>query len=357
MRRALELARRGRGRTHPNPLVGAVIVRDGTIIGEGYHEEYGGPHAETHALHAAGDSARGATLYVTLEPCAHHGKTPPCAEAVAAAGIARVVYAAADPDVDAAGGARTLRDAGVDVIEGVEREAARALNAQFFHLRERGTPYMALKLAVSLDGAVAAAPGLRTQLTGATALVETHRLRADHEAILAGSRTIDVDDPLLTVRGVTCRIPPVRVVVDTMARLRPDARIVSTLDQGPVWVLCAEGSPPERVRRLTDAGVRVLTVPRRGHGLDLAAARTSLGEAGLRSILVEGGPTLASALLSEGLLDRIYLFVAPLFLGDGAVRGLRPQGLAGRWQYTAIERLGADILFTLDPAPAPAESS
>jgi diaminohydroxyphosphoribosylaminopyrimidine deaminase / 5-amino-6-(5-phosphoribosylamino)uracil reductase len=356
MRRALELARLGRGRVHPNPLVGAVLVRDGHIIGEGAHREYGGPHAEVDALRSAGEAARGATLYVTLEPCTHHGKTPPCSAAILAAGIARLVYAASDPDARARGGGRRLREAGVDVVEGVERKAARALNAQFFHLRERGAPYLALKLALSLDGGIAAAPGERTQLTGSEAVLEAHRLRAEHDAILVGSRTAFTDDPLLTVRGVTCRHPPVRIVVDSEARLSPGSRLVTTLGQAPVWLLCAADAPAAGTRSLAAAGVRILPVPRDGRRLDTRGIRDVLAAEGLRSILVEGGGAIASSLLSAGLLDRMYLFVAPCFLGPRAVRGLQPHADAGNWEYTASERFGADLLLTLDPAQ-PAESS
>jgi diaminohydroxyphosphoribosylaminopyrimidine deaminase / 5-amino-6-(5-phosphoribosylamino)uracil reductase len=355
MRRALENARRGRGFTHPNPLVGAVIVGADGVVGEGYHRQYGGPHAEIEALRAAGEAARGATMYVSLEPCAHHGRTPPCTDALLRAGITRVVYAAADPNETARGGAAQLRQAGVEVVGGVEQQAARDLNAGFFRIHERGAPFIALKLAISLDGRIAAAPGERTQLTGSAAQTEAHRLRADHEAVLVGSRTALIDDPLLTVRLVPRRSAPVRIVVDTAASLPVTSRLVATAVEAPVWVLCAADAPAEPVERLRSAGVTVLPQPRgqRG-GIDLHAARRSLADAGIRSVLVEGGAELAASLLDEGLVDRLHLFLPPRVVGAAGVRGLEPR-LPGDWRYTEVQRLDPDILLTLDPASPPGE--
>jgi diaminohydroxyphosphoribosylaminopyrimidine deaminase / 5-amino-6-(5-phosphoribosylamino)uracil reductase len=355
MRRALELARRGRATTHPNPMVGAVLVRDGTVVGEGFHAAWGAPHAEVEAIRAAGDAARGATLYVTLEPCAHHGKTPPCTDAVIAAGVIRVVYAAADPTVQAGGGATVLRAAGVEVTAGIEAEAARALNAVFFGCHERGMPFVSLKLATSLDGRIAAAPGQRTTLTGAEAQRETHLLRAGHDAVLVGSVTARVDDPLLTVRAVTPRTQPVRIVVDTHASLPPGSRLVLGARDTPVWVLCGADAPPDRARALEDAGVRLLRVPRRGAHVDLRAARERLAAEGIRAILAEGGATIASALLQDGLVDRLHVFVAPRFLGSAGVAAFALDRPLAGWRITATDRLGADLLMTLEPAPAPAE--
>jgi diaminohydroxyphosphoribosylaminopyrimidine deaminase / 5-amino-6-(5-phosphoribosylamino)uracil reductase len=355
MRRALELAHRGRVGTHPNPMVGAVLVRDGVIVGEGWHREYGGPHAEAEALGAAGEAARGATLYVTLEPCAHHGKTPPCADAVIAAGVARVVYAVADPTRDAGGGAARLREAGIDVAHGVESDAARTLNAAFFRIHEGGAPFIALKLALSMDGRIAERLGVRTAITGSAAQAETHALRAAHDAVLVGIGTARIDDPLLTVRGVTPHRAPVRVVVDTEARLSPDSRLVTTRAEAPVWLVCAEDAETSRVRSLEDAGVRILVAPRDGRRVDLHAARRLLGDAGLRAILVEGGAALASALLEERLADRLYLFLAPIFLGSAGVAGFHLDEPVAGWRHTSASRHGADLLLTLDPATAPVE--
>jgi diaminohydroxyphosphoribosylaminopyrimidine deaminase / 5-amino-6-(5-phosphoribosylamino)uracil reductase len=355
MRRALELARRGRGMTHPNPLVGAVAVRDGRIVGEGFHEVYGGPHAEVVALRAAGDAARGADLFVTLEPCAHHGKTPPCVDAIRDAGVGRVVYATDDPDREAAGGAAALAAGGVAVDAGLERDAARELNRIFFHVRERGMPFVSLKVAQSLDGGIAAAEGERTQLTGVEAQAETHRLRADHEAVLVGIRTALIDDPLLTVRGAACRVPPVRIVLDTRACLPLHSTLMRTLDQAPVWVVCADAADAGRADALAAAGATVLRVPGGPAGLDLTAVHRSLSAAGVRSVLVEGGAAVAAGFLDAGLVDRFHLFVAPHMLGRAAVRGPQPTTPA-RWQSAGVQRFGSDVLLSLDPAAGPAES-
>jgi diaminohydroxyphosphoribosylaminopyrimidine deaminase / 5-amino-6-(5-phosphoribosylamino)uracil reductase len=356
MRRALELAHRGLGGTWPNPMVGAVVVRAGEVVGEGFHAQCGGPHAEVVALGDAGEAARGATLYVTLEPCSHHGRTPPCTDAVISAGIARVVYAAADPNPTAAGGAEQLRRGGVAVIGGVEREAARSVNAAFFAGCEGTEPFVALKLATSIDGAIAAAPGERTQLTGAAAAGRTHRLRAHHDAIVVGVGTARIDDPLLTVRGISVERSPARVVVDTHASLPLGSQLVRTVEQAPLVLFCAEDAAAERVEALQQAGVTVHLVPREGARLDLAAALAVLAAADMRAVLVEGGAALATALIERGLADRIYLFIAPRFLGAGAVPAFRVATPTAGWRPVRVERLDADTLITFDPAAMPAET-
>jgi diaminohydroxyphosphoribosylaminopyrimidine deaminase / 5-amino-6-(5-phosphoribosylamino)uracil reductase len=353
MRRALELARRGWGSVHPNPLVGAVVVRDDAVVGEGFHEEYGGPHAEVIALGNAGDAARGATLYVTLEPCAHHGKTPPCVDAIIAAGISRVVYAAADPNTRARGGAQRLQEAGMEVIADVERDAARALNAQFFHLHEAGSPFVSLKLAMSLDAGIAKEPGVQTSLTGPAAIAAMHGLRSGYDAILVGINTALIDDPLLTVREAPVRKPPVRVIADTDARLPLDSKLVQTLDEAQVWVLCAEDAPQDRIAALANAGVRVLRVPRDREHIDIRHALKTLAEEGIQSIFAEGGAKLAASLLAADAVQRMYIFLAPLFLGPGAVPAFglaRPE--QDRWRCTSTEWHGSDVLVTMDLAPA-----
>jgi diaminohydroxyphosphoribosylaminopyrimidine deaminase/5-amino-6-(5-phosphoribosylamino)uracil reductase len=349
MRRALELARRGWGRVHPNPLVGAVVVRNDAVVGEGFHEEFGGPHAEVIALRAAGDAARGATLCVTLEPCAHHGKTPPCVDAIIAAGIARVVYASPDPTTPAGGGAQLLKDAGIDVIAGVERDAARTLNASFFHIHESGPPFVALKLAMSLDASIAKAPGMRTTLTGPAALSAMHGLRSGYDAILIGIGTALSDDPLLTVREAPVRTQPVRIVADTLARLPLDSNLVHTVNASPVWVLCAEDAPTDRVTALEAAGVRVLRMPRDGEHIDLKRALATLVNEGIQTLFAEGGADLAGSLLALNAVQRMYLFLAPLFLGPGAVPAFgmtRPEH--DRWRCTSTDWHGSDVLVTMD---------
>lgn len=353
MERALELARRGWGRVHPNPMVGAVVVRDGVIVGEGHHEEYGGPHAEVMALRQAREAARDATLYVTLEPCAHHGRTPPCTDAILEAGIAEVVYAAADPHTQARGGADRLRGAGVRVVHGVLREEARALNAAFFHIHEHGPPFVALKLAMSLDAGIAKAPGVRTQITGPAAHTAMHRLRSAFDAIVIGIGTALTDDPLLTVREAPVWKPPVRVVLDSHARLPTTSKLVGSIDQAALWVMCTEYAPAERVQALEAAGARVIRCdadPDRR--VDARAALELLSREGLHTIFAEGGAAITASLLGHDLVHRIYIFLAPLFLGPGAVPAF---GLThprrDRWRCTSTEWLGSDVLVTMDLPP------
>jgi diaminohydroxyphosphoribosylaminopyrimidine deaminase / 5-amino-6-(5-phosphoribosylamino)uracil reductase len=350
MRRALELAQGGLGGAWPNPMVGALVVRDGVVIGEGFHARHGGPHAEVAALAAAGD-AREATLYVTLEPCSHHGRTPPCTGAILEAGISRVVYAAADPNPRAAGGAELLRQAGVSVTGGVEEAAALRLNAAFFHAHRQPAPWVALKLALSLDGAIAAAPGTRTAITGSEALAHAHRLRASHDAVLVGGGTAAVDDPLLTVREFETARQPVRVVLSARGRLAAESRLVRSAGEGPVILLCGDGAPPAHLDDLSHRGVSILQLPLNDGGLDLAAALAALAEYGIRSALVEGGARLGTALLRADLLHRLYLYYAPLLLGPGALPAFAaPAALPpGRWACWRTERLGSDALITLDP--------
>jgi diaminohydroxyphosphoribosylaminopyrimidine deaminase/5-amino-6-(5-phosphoribosylamino)uracil reductase len=336
---------------HPNPLVGAVVVRDGELVGTGFHGEYGGPHAEAVALAAAGERARGATLYVTLEPCAHQGKTPPCTEAILAAGIARVVFAAEDSNAAATGGAARLRAAGVEVVAGIEREAARAQNAIFFHRVERRTPFVVLKYALTLDARLSESPHRPSVVTGAEARAETHRLRAGFDAIMVGSGTALADDPLLTARGaVVPRVPLARVVVDTEARLPPASRLLRTTDQGPVLVLSAEDAPAARRKALEQAGARVLVVPRGEGGLAIDAALERLRAEGIQSIFCEGGGRLGAALLQADLVQRLYLFYAPRIFGEPAVPAFPGTfGPAGAgWRRQRLESFGNDLLVVLD---------
>lgn len=354
---ALRLARAGWGRVAPNPLVGAVVVREGEVIGEGYHAEYGGDHAEVSALRAAGDGARGSTLYVTLEPCTHHGKTPPCTQAIRDAGVRRVVVAAPDPHAQARGGMAELAAAGVEVCLGVRRHAAVRMNAPFlWHARGRG-PWVSLKLALSLDARIAARAGERTRITGGEAEEFVHRLRAGHDAILVGARTALIDDPLLTARGaVSPRVPPLRVVLDPDLRLPLRSRLLATVDRAPVLLLCAATVEPERVERLSDLGLRVERVegdPDRGLSLD--GALRVLASLDVRSVLVEGGGRLASSFVRAGHVRRMYLVYAPVLLGGEAIPafGDAEQELeAGLWQVAGREALGEDSLLELDDRAA-----
>lgn len=349
MRRALDLAWRGWGRVHPNPMVGSVLLRDGAVVGEGWHAEFGGPHAERVALDAAGEAARGATLVVTLEPCAHQGKQPPCAPLVADAGVRRVVFALGDPDPVAAGGAQVLRARGVDVaaLPGYAAEAA-AQNAAFVHRATApGRPWVALKLATSLDGRIADAEGRSRWISGPEARDWAHWLRAGFDAIAVGAETARRDDPALTVRGgVTPRREPRRVVFARESAL-----------PGGLRLLRDEGGRPAVVVRVGPAPGPGSAAPELS-APDLSGALRALHTLGVESLLVEGGGRLAGALLAEGLVDRLYWVQAPLWLGEGvpAVAGLPavPLGAAARWRVTERRPLGEDTLLVADRTCSPA---
>lgn len=351
MTRALDLAWRGWGRVSPNPLVGAVVLKDGEPVGEGWHAEFGGPHAEVVALRAAGGRAAGATLVVTLEPCAHRGKTPPCVDAILAAQIARVVIAIRDPDPAAGGGADQLRARGIDVTWGTGAEAAAAQNAPFLFGRARpDRPFVALKLATSVDGRIADAVGRSHWVSGSEAREHVHWLRAGFDAIAVGGTTALRDNPLLTVRGsVVPRRAPVRVVFDRRAMLNSTVTLVQTAREVPTWVMSSADAPVTNVSILEANGVRVF----RPH--DLRAGVVELARAGIQSVLCEGGGALGARLLAEGLVDRLYWVQAPLWLGEGAVPafpGVRDWDIreAPRWIPVERRALGVDTLLVLDRA-------
>jgi len=294
-------------------MVGAVVVRDGEIVGEGYHARYGAEHAEPVALAAAAERAAGATLYVTLEPCTHEGKQPPCAPRVIASGVSRVVIATLDPNPLAGGGARALRDAGIDVGTGVEEQAARELNAPFLHRFTSDRPWTTVKLALSREGAIANAARSPQWLTGEASRHEVHRQRAGADAIAVGIGTVLADDPLLTVRGVEPpRVPPMRVVFDRAARLPPGSRLLRTIDEAPVTVI-SDGSAAERERALENAGARVV------RAAGTAEALRALKHMGIDSLYVEGGAGLVGELLDSGSVDRLIIFQSPVELGAGAL--------------------------------------
>ena len=315
MEQAFKLAEQGRGRTHPNPLVGAVLVRDGRVVGSGSHLRFGEPHAEALALAAAGALARGATLYCTLEPCSHQGLTPPCADAVVAAGVSRVVVALRDPNplVDGAG-LRRLRDAGVEVDLAEDRwgARARAQNAPFVKFHTAGLPLVTYKAAVTLDGKVAAAGGDARWISCLDSRRAVHELRSTVDAVLVGAGTVRRDDPELTVRLSEGR-DPVRVVVTHDGWLPEDAKVLATAREVPTIVLAEVAAAPAR-RLLAARGAELIEYGEGG----LRGALAALAGRGLLDILCEGGPTLAGALLAEGLVDRLLLFVAPLVVGRGA---------------------------------------
>jgi diaminohydroxyphosphoribosylaminopyrimidine deaminase/5-amino-6-(5-phosphoribosylamino)uracil reductase len=341
MRRALALARRGWGQTAPNPMVGAVVVRGGEVVGEGFHARYGEAHAERVALAAAADRARGATLYVTLEPCNHSGRQPPCAPAVVAAGISRVVIAAGDPNPEATGGIATLHAAGIEVALGVEEEASRELNASFHQRFTSDRPWVTLKLALSVDGALTDAARSSGWLTGPASRREVHRLRAGNDAVAIGLGTALADDPQLTVRGVKKpRVAPTRVVFDREARLPTASRLVRTARETPL-VVVTDGSAREREAALEGAGARVLRAAGTGEAL------RALKGMGIDSLLAEGGAGLVGALLGADAVDRLIIFRAPVLLGGGALNAFArapesPLARAPRLRVLQSRRFGED---------------
>lgn len=347
MRRAARLARNGWGRVHPNPLVGAVVADAAGVVAEGWHAEYGGPHAERMAIDQAGARARGATLVVTLEPCTHQGQQPPCVDLIRAAEIARVVVALADPNPVAAGGAERLRAAGIDVVVGVDPEPSRRDNFRFLHrFSGRTRPFVAVKLAVSVDGFIADAQGRSRWVSGEPAREWVHWLRAGFGALAVGGSTAVADDASLTVRGsVTPRVPPVRVVFDRSRRLNPTQRIFADAGDVPVHVIRSQPDP-------TDAAMAAVPGVTLHYATDLGRALDALAAAGVDAILVEGGGRLAGALFEADLVDRVYLVQAPLWLGEGtpAWAGLaaRPLATTPRWQPVDTTRLGGDTVMTLD---------
>ena len=354
MRAALALAQRGLGAVWPNPAVGCVIVKDGRIVGRGWTQNGGRPHAETEALARAGAAAKGATAYVSLEPCSHHGRTPPCAEALIAAGVIRVVAAVEDPDPRVSGrGMARLRDAGIAVETGLCAVAAAELNAGFFSRAKLGRPLVTLKLATSLDGRIATASGTSRWITGPAARERAHLLRATHDAVLVGTGTALADDPQLT-----CRLPgledrsPVRIVIDRHLRLPETLRLFVEANEVPTWLATLPSSDPSRQAALAARGVKIVTVEASATGsLEPAALLQRLGAEGLTRLLVEGGGTIAAALLRAGLVDRLIWMRAPLVIGgDGisAIAGLEITDLvsAPRFALISSETAGSDVIET-----------
>ena len=348
MRRALRLARKGWGQTAPNPMVGAVVVRDGLVVGEGYHALFGGDHAEVVALRAAGERARGATLYVTLEPCVHQGKTPPCVDAVIRSGVARVEIAVLDPTTRAGGGAAKLKAAGLKVGVGDGETESRQLNGPFFH-DNTTRPWIQLKLAMSLEGALADGSGQSRWITGTRARRVVQSMRANSDAIAVGVRTALIDEPALTVRGrKRPRVEPLRVIFDSAARLPIDSPLVKSARKAPLALLVSSRAQPARLDALRSAGVEILT------GDSVADWLAALSARGVRSLLVEGGARLAGSLLDHGVVDRMVIFQAPMVLGAGSLNAfgyLGSRRVSAPLRFRVLERrtVGEDLMTVLEP--------
>ena len=353
MARALELAERGLWTTDPNPRVGCVIADGERVIAEGWHERAGGPHAEAMALAAADGPVRGATAYVTLEPCCHHGRTPPCADALVAAGIRRVHYALRDPNPRVSGGGvAKLEAAGIEVAGGLLAVEACALNPGFLSRMERGRPWLRLKLAASLDGRTSLANGQSRWITGDAARADVQELRGRSSAILTGSATVLADDPRLDLRRPDTERQPLRVVLDTQLRTPASARILKPPGEA---LLLTASDDPARHAALRAAGARIDRLPAGPAGLDLAAAMRHLAGLEVNELLVECGPGLAGALMTAGLVDEMVLYLAPALLGHDARPLARLPGiatLAERVQFAIadLRRIGDDLRITLRPA-------
>lgn len=357
---ALALAAHGLGTTAPNPSVGCVIVKDGAIVGRGHTQPGGRPHAETEALSQAGAAAKGATAYVTLEPCCHHGQTPPCTDALIAAKVSRVVIANADPDdrVDG-GGIAALEEAGIDVVSGVLEAEAGQVNAGYFKRNVTGLPYIALKTASSLDGRIALANGQSQWITSDAARRYGHLLRASHDGVIVGSGTVLADDPQLT-----CRLPgfedgseqPVRIVLDRRLRIGSEAALVKTAGDHSTWIITGANADKGKVSLLRKAGVDVLTAADPSDHAFARAAASLLAEKGLTRLLIEGGGQVAASFLHDGLVDRIYALRAPKVIGDDgrpAMAALNLEQLTEAPQFKRVEvrEFGPDILEILDQQP------
>lgn len=350
MLRALELGRRGMGNTWPNPAVGCVIVKEGTVLGEGWTKPGGRPHAETEALAEAGVQARGATAYVTLEPCAHHGLTPPCTDALIAAGIVRVVAPFSDMDPRVSGrGFDRLRTAGIEVETGLCVDEAEDDHAGFFCRVANGRPLLTLKLATSLDGRIATASGDSQWITGPETRAYVHRLRAIHDAVMVGAGTVRADDPLLTVRGFDVPRQPVRIVVSRRLDLPRDGNLARTLDQAPVWLCHGEDAPEETLQAWQALGAKLICVPLHGRQVDIAALMQALGAEGLTRVFCEGGGELAASLLAADLVERLDLHMGGVVIGAEGRPALGALGLdrlseAPRFALKSVRQIGDDVV-------------
>jgi diaminohydroxyphosphoribosylaminopyrimidine deaminase/5-amino-6-(5-phosphoribosylamino)uracil reductase len=349
---AYQMAKATEGQTSPNPMVGAVAVKEGRVVGMGAHLKAGTPHAEVHALKMAGSEADGATLYVTLEPCNHYGRTPPCTELIIRSGVKKVVVGSLDPDPKVSGtGIRRLREAGIDVVLGVLEQECLRLNEAYFHHRRTGRPFVTLKMAMTLDGKIATASGDSRWITGEEARKRVHELRRRHDAILVGVHTVLADDPQLTVRlGEEAANHPLRVVLDSELRT-PFTAAITEVREAPTWIFTTERKDPEKEKGLVEKGVRVISTGD-GPRVDLDAVLSHLGEQGILSLLVEGGGAVHSSFLAGHHAQKVMAFIAPKLLGGKdsptAVEGANPERMADafRLRDISVERFGDDICIT-----------
>jgi len=353
MRLALRLGRRGLGRTSPNPPVGAVVVAGHAVIGRGYHHQAGMPHAEVEALRDAGKKARGATLYVTLEPCAHHGRTPPCVDAVIAAGVRRVVIGTRDPNPKVRGnGAARLRAAGIEVTMGAEQPASDELIAAFRKHVTTGRPLVTLKLAASLDGRIATASGESRWITGEASRRSVHRLRAEHDAILVGAETVLHDDPELTCRVRGGR-NPLRVILDGRLRLPLTSKVLTGTQAAATLVVTGKQAPAAKIRQIEARGATVMCLPAKAARVPVQRMMRELGKRNVASVLVEGGATVAAAALAAGVVDRLLIFYAPKLIGADGRPMLGPLGVrrlpqTPRLGPLRVRRLAGDVLLATE---------
>jgi len=353
MRRALELAARARGHTSPNPMVGAVLVRDGAVIGEGLHAFAGSDHAEAIALREAEGDAAGATLYVNLEPCCHYGRTPPCADQIVRAGIRRVVASCEDPNPAVRGkGFAALRAAGIQVDVGLCAEEARRLNEAFFSFIRLGRPFGILKAAASLDGKISTRTGDSRWITGESARQHVHHLRNEVDAVLVGIGTVLRDDPLLTTRlGIPDQRDPTRVIVDNLARLPLRAKVINRSSTAPTILAVSETAPRSRLEALEREGVQIIVVPGSPRRVSLRNLMEALGKLGFLSVMIEGGAEINASALREGVVDKVLLFLAPILIGGKAAPtavggdGIELLEQAIRLRDVRIERFAEDILI------------
>lgn len=342
MSRAIELAQQGRGAVEPNPMVGCVVVRDGQIVGEGFHQKFGGPHAEIEALRAAGEGAEGAEVYVTLEPCCHQGKTGPCTQALIQAKVARVVVGCQDPNPRVAGnGIAELREAGIEISEGVQHEEAQRLIAPFAKLLATGRPWVIAKWAMTLDGRLATRTGSSQWISGEGSRAVVHELRGRVDAVLVGRGTAEADDPLLTARPVGPRVAT-RIVLDSSASLSTASKLVASIEEAPLLVAVGSRASGENVQRLKDCGAEVLVLAGGSRAEQLAELLDQLGERGMTNLLVEGGSEVFGALVDLSAIDEVHAFIAPKLVGGRAATAVAAgEGIAQ--MSAALELEGLEI--------------